>query len=182
MLPTSSKARVLLQLNWLYTNSNHMGSYNSESTSLAVSSYISSKVLFNCCCLLTIWDFDTLANFWFSHWPVLNLEKQGRIEFMPWLRASNSCPGDPKRQERDQTWPNMAKPGPFYQPKWLREANTHDANSGQDPDQALKKKTQWEVLCRRQLVNPSQSHPSAASKQGREIGVGAIWPISQGTL
>ena len=34
----------------------------------------------------------------------------------------------------------MAKPGPFYQPKWLREANTHDANSGQDPDQALKKK------------------------------------------
>ena len=76
----------------LTTNSNHMGSYNSESASLAVSSYITSKALFNCCCLLTIWDFDTLANFWFSHWPVLNLEKQGRswihamiasIQFMP---------------------------------------------------------------------------------------------------
>ena len=31
----------------LTTNSNHMGSYSSESTSLAVSSYISSKVYYS---------------------------------------------------------------------------------------------------------------------------------------
>lgn len=38
---------------------------------------------------------------------------------------------------------------------------------------AIKNNEKFYVL-RRQLVNPSQSHPSAASKQGREIGVGAI--------
>ena len=92
----------------------------------------------------------------------------------------NSCricehPIHARKTKNDEKRPNFAKHGLLYQSKKLRDSSTPDGNSGQDCVQARNKKNnEKSYVLRRQLVNPSQSHPSAASKQGREIGVGAI--------